>query len=55
VSYLTFGLPSENKMFEQFDDEGKGILMRELNKVWFIISKITPMPDSYFTSEEEKK
>jgi len=54
VSYLTFGLKRQNKMFEQFDEDKNkdGYLSRKLNEAWFLISQITPMPDSFFYGQK---
>jgi hypothetical protein len=48
VSYLTFGLNRQDKMFEKFDENNNGYLGDRLNDGWFLISQITPMPDSFF-------
>jgi len=48
VSYLTFGLNREDKTFDEFYASGNGYLANKMNECWFLISKMTPMPDSFF-------
>ena len=48
VSYLTFGLNREDKTFDEFYAGGNGYLANKMNECWFLISKMTPMPDSFF-------
>ncbi len=52
VSYLTFGLNRQDKVFEKFDENNNGYLSSRLNDGWFLISQITPMSDSFFDTQE---